>query len=195
MPDAAGDPKGASAPADSAKGEKSDDEIKTALELEKDADKHRIFDDLLAALSIIPAAGPRYPQNDGEEIGAETDEAIALASAPDARSLPSTPNKAPIARSDSYRVKVGETLSLAEAGGVLANDLDPDEDPLMAISYDQNPDLLPPNVKIGEGIFRMASDGSFAFTAKRKGMVAIPYRAFDGELYSEYKSIKFVIDD
>jgi Bacterial cadherin-like domain len=44
------------------------------------------------------------------------------------------PNHPPVARCDSYRVKPGATLSVPRPG-VLANDSDPDGDPLRAVSH------------------------------------------------------------
>jgi hypothetical protein len=65
-------------------------------------------------------------------------------------------NVAPVSRTDTYHVRVGETLTVPAANGVLANDIDPDGNPLTAI-------------KIGDPdkgtLTAFNADGSFTYTA------------------------------
>jgi hypothetical protein len=64
------------------------------------------------------------------------------------------PNSSPVATDDDYRVEGGATLTVDASTGVLANDSDPDGDPLTA------------NLLIGpsDGILDFWSDGSFSYT-------------------------------
>jgi hypothetical protein len=65
-------------------------------------------------------------------------------------------NVAPVARKDTYRVKVGETLTVNAAQGVLVNDIDPDGSALSAIKA-TNPDK--------GSLSAFNGDGSFTFVA------------------------------
>ncbi|MHB8078954.1 MAG: Ig-like domain-containing protein [Candidatus Krumholzibacteriia bacterium] len=62
------------------------------------------------------------------------------------------PNRAPIAVADAFTVIAGDTLTVA-APGVLANDSDPDGDPLHAVA------VAPPL----RGTFSLAADGGFVY--------------------------------
>lgn len=73
------------------------------------------------------------------------------------------PNRAPVAMDDAYVARRGQTLSVP-APGVLANDSDPDGDPLSAIL----------GTGPGKGVLDFHGDGSFDFTPdKPPGTVGI----------------------
>ena len=63
-------------------------------------------------------------------------------------------NEMPLARDDAYNARVDEVLSVAAAEGVLANDEDPNGDPLTAALVE------PPAL----GTVDLATDGSFEYT-------------------------------
>lgn len=65
-------------------------------------------------------------------------------------------NAAPVARTDTYHVRVGETLTVTAATGVLANDIDPDGNPMTAIKM-SDPDK--------GTLSAVNADGSFTYTA------------------------------
>ncbi|MBI5618467.1 MAG: tandem-95 repeat protein, partial [Gammaproteobacteria bacterium] len=85
--------------------------------------------------------------------------------------LPS--NHAPVASSDSYVVHAGTKLTVSAANGVLANDTDPDGDPL-TVDFAQTAGL--------HGTLVMNTDGSFEFTpaAGFTGTTSFVYQASDG---------------
>jgi Ca2+-binding RTX toxin-like protein len=80
----------------------------------------------------------------------------------------------PAASNDLYSTDLGQTLIVDVAGGVLANDMDPNDDPISA-SVVTGP---------GHGSLTLNPDGSFAYTpdAGFKGKDSFTYRASDGEL-------------
>ena len=84
-------------------------------------------------------------------------------------------NDAPVAAADSYTTDEDTTLVVA-APGVLANDTDPDDDPLTAV-LDENPQ---------HGTLTLNDDGSFEYTpeAGYVGTDSFTYHANDGELDS-----------
>lgn len=81
-------------------------------------------------------------------------------------------NRPPAAAADSWSVSAGTTLSVA-APGVLANDADPDGDPLAAVL------VSPP----ASGTLALLPSGAFVFTpaAGFLGNVSFLYRAEDGK--------------
>ncbi|MBM0171439.1 Ig-like domain-containing protein, partial [Altererythrobacter sp. C41] len=81
-------------------------------------------------------------------------------------------NDAPAAVADSYTVDEDNTLTIAAAAGVLANDSDPDGDALSAIVV-----AGPAN-----GTLTLSPDGSFVYTpdANYTGPDSFTYRANDG---------------
>ncbi|NWF71076.1 MAG: tandem-95 repeat protein, partial [Chloroflexi bacterium] len=85
-------------------------------------------------------------------------------------------NDAPVALPDSYNMTEDTVLIVDEVDGVLANDSDPDNDPLTAELV-----LGPVN-----GTLMLNPDGSFTYTpnANFNGSDTFTYRASDGNLYS-----------
>jgi hypothetical protein len=102
---------------------------------------------------------------DGSEAGAAT-VSIVVASV----------NDAPTAAADAYDVNEGEALSIAPEAGLLANDHDPDDDPIEV-------DMTSPP---GHGLLAMTQSGSFTYTPQAGfvGVDTFTYRAFDGLLVS-----------
>ena len=86
-------------------------------------------------------------------------------------------NSAPIAIVDSFEVNADGSLSVDAASGVLANDIDPDGDPLTA-SLVAGPE---------NGTLTFNDDGSFVFTpdAGFVGIDRFTYEVSDGEFSSE----------
>ncbi len=95
------------------------------------------------------------------------------------------PNAAPSAVSDSYRVAAGQTLDVAAAEGVLANDLDSTDDALEA--------ALVGDVK--HGSLALKPDGSFTYmpAAGFLGSDLFTYRAADGELASDTAEVTIIV--
>jgi len=89
-------------------------------------------------------------------------------------------NSAPLAGDDAYLDLQDETL-LVDAPGVLANDSDPDGDPLQAVL---ETDPL-------HGTLSLAPDGSFSYTpdAGFVGLDSFTYRAGDGDLSSDLAEV------
>ena len=85
-------------------------------------------------------------------------------------------NSAPAAADDSYEVKPDETLTVDD-GGVLANDSDPDGDPLQA-QVVEGPE---------HGSLTLGADGSFQYTPDPdyRGTDTFTYVASDGQNESE----------
>jgi len=83
-------------------------------------------------------------------------------------------NQTPVATADQYVVNVGQTLTVG-APGVLANDVDPDGDPLTA-------QLVSGPLHAATGGFTLNSDGSFTYTpaAGFTGTDSFTYTANDG---------------
>jgi VCBS repeat-containing protein len=88
----------------------------------------------------------------------------------------SSQNHPPVATNDSYNVLQDTTLNVSAASGVLANDTDPDSDPLNAV-LDTN---------TTHGSLNLASDGSFTYTPDTgfAGQDTFTYHANDGALDS-----------
>jgi VCBS repeat-containing protein len=85
-------------------------------------------------------------------------------------------NHPPVATNDSYNVLQDTTLNVAAASGVLANDTDPDTDPLNAVL----------ETTTTHGSLNLASDGSFTYTPDTGfiGQDTFTYHANDGALDS-----------
>jgi large repetitive protein len=83
----------------------------------------------------------------------------------------------PEANNDSYTAIAGQTLMVDVFNGVLANDVDPNGDPLEAILF-RGPK---------HGTLTLNADGSFAYTTSGEytGIDSFIYRATDGELESQ----------
>lgn len=83
---------------------------------------------------------------------------------------------APVAVADSYTVAEDTVLSVAGAG-VLANDSDPNADPLSAVLISD----------VGSGVLNLSPDGSFTYSPELNfnGTTAFSYIASDGVLNSD----------
>jgi VCBS repeat-containing protein len=90
-------------------------------------------------------------------------------------------NTPPTAVADSYQVGAGQTLNVNPGNGVLANDTDPDGDPLTAV--------LSGNVS--SGTLALQPNGSFSFTpaAGFVGNVTFTYEADDGAARSNVATV------
>jgi parallel beta-helix repeat protein len=97
-----------------------------------------------------------------------------------------TNNLAPSAQTDSYSVNSGETLNVDATQGVLANDSDPDADPITA------------NVTSGptNGTLLLQPDGSFVYTPNpgEVGDDQFTYVANDGSLNSAATTVTIAIN-
>jgi hypothetical protein len=86
-------------------------------------------------------------------------------------------NNAPLAAADAYSTQAGQPLIVNASQGVLANDSDPDGDPLIS-------ELITPP---GQGLVMLNSDGSFTYspgTAVSGATDTFTYHASDGSLTS-----------
>jgi hypothetical protein len=95
-------------------------------------------------------------------------------------------NEPPVAEADSYTMDEDTVLTVA-APGVLANDTDPDSDPLTA-------QLVTGPVM---GILVLNADGSFSYTppADYFGTVTFTYRVYDGIFYSDPVTVTITVND
>lgn len=95
-------------------------------------------------------------------------------------------NAAPVAAADSYFVDENETLAISAANGVLANDIDPDNDSLTA--------TLNQDVTNGELVFE--TSGSFRYTPAPgfTGIDSFRYRVSDGVLASDSTEVTLRVD-
>ena len=86
------------------------------------------------------------------------------------------PNNPPVAVDDAYSVDEDITLNVSEANGVLANDSDPNDDPLTA-------ELV---TDVSNGTLTLYSNGSFDYTPNGdwNGVDSFIYKAYDGQDYS-----------
>jgi bacillopeptidase F len=93
-------------------------------------------------------------------------------------------NDAPIAVNDAYTMNQAATLTVA-APGVLANDSDPDRDPITAV-------MVSAPV---HGTLSLAANGSFTYTpvATYSGSDTFTYQAFDGTLASNIATVTITI--
>jgi VCBS repeat-containing protein len=89
-------------------------------------------------------------------------------------------NQAPVAANDTYSTAVNTTLTVS-APGVLANDRDPDGDPITAVLVSQPAD----------GTLTFNADGSFTYTpaAGFSGSDSFTYQASDGQLQSNVATV------
>jgi hypothetical protein len=87
--------------------------------------------------------------------------------------LPASAQSPPTANDDSYTTVEGSELEVDTAHGVLANDSDPDGDPLTATLQ----------TDVTNGTLSLAADGSFSYTpdASFTGADAFTYQADDGQ--------------
>src|SRR5262249_27344976 len=95
-------------------------------------------------------------------------------------------NGAPMAMNDSYSVVHGHTLSLS-APGILANDVDPDHDPLTAIQMSAP----------AHGTLTLNANGSLTYVAANSyvGQDSFTYKASDGMLQSNVATVTINVTD
>lgn len=96
-------------------------------------------------------------------------------------------NDDPVAIEDSYTIIKGSSNSVPAAQGVLANDIDPDGDPLTAVLV----------TNASEGILTLNNDGSFTYvhnngTAPTDGF---SYRVSDGTVDGNTVAVSFTVTD
>jgi len=95
-------------------------------------------------------------------------------------------NRPPTAAPDAYGTAHRTELVVAAADGVLANDVDPDGDPLTALLV----------AGPGHGVLTLAADGGFRYqpTGNFSGVDGFSYRASDGDLESEVVAVEIVVE-
>ncbi len=116
-----------------------------------------------------------YLASDGQSQSAVTMVAIAV----DAL------NDGPVSTGDTYSVPEDAVLTVDAAGGVLANDTDPDGDPL-AVSLVNHP---------AHGTVTLAADGSFVYTPEAgfSGDDSFTYLASDGQAEGEPTAVAITV--
>ncbi|SIO19312.1 hypothetical protein SAMN05444166_2918 [Singulisphaera sp. GP187] len=94
-------------------------------------------------------------------------------------------NQPPVASDDSYTLNENEVIA-TNAPGILANDTDPDGDPLMALL------LSAPS----HGTLSLSPSGSFSYRADANyvGADSFTYQAFDGSLKSTPATVRLLIN-
>jgi VCBS repeat-containing protein len=85
-------------------------------------------------------------------------------------------NLAPVAVDDAYTMDDGDMLTVAAGAGLLANDSDPDGDPIQVVSFQQGTN----------GTVNVAADGSFTYTpnAGFVGTETVLYTISDGTAFA-----------
>jgi hypothetical protein len=94
-------------------------------------------------------------------------------------------NRAPVAVADSYATPQNTPLVVGNVQGVLANDADPNLEPLTSTL------LSPP----AAGLLSLHTDGGFVYTPSLNysGVVTFTYRASDGELLSAASQVTVTV--
>jgi Big-like domain-containing protein len=98
------------------------------------------------------------------------------------------PNEAPTAGADAYDVPAAGLFECAAAGGVLANDADPDGDPLVAERVGAS--------ATAHGLAFLEPSGAFRYLLTDSGYAgtdAFSYRASDGALRSSPATVTLTI--
>jgi VCBS repeat-containing protein len=95
------------------------------------------------------------------------------------------PNHAPVAADDAYATPEDTPLPVPSVLGVLANDVDPDGDPLTAV-LDTGP---------SHGTLELSADGSFTYTpaAGYAGLDTFTYHANDGQAGSNVATVDLTV--
>ena len=132
----------------------------------------------LEALVEVPVLGDYVKESDEQFTLAISTNSFAIASVEDglATIIDDDPQNGPMASDDAYSARIGETLVVDAASGVLANDSDVEGDAISA-------ELL---TTTGNGTLQLRADGSFEYipAAGFTGTDSFTYRAFDGIGYS-----------
>ena len=94
----------------------------------------------------------------------------------------------PVAEDDQYVAPAGDNLSVDWEVGVLANDSDPDGDPLTAVLVDPPP---------SGAVVNLFDDGSFEYEppAVFQGVDTFTYQAFDGSLLSNVATVEITVSN
>ena len=97
-----------------------------------------------------------------------------------------TGNQPPLVENDEYDGYENTTLFVDVAGGVLANDSDPDFDGLEVVQASN----------VSNGMLNLYSDGSFDYTPNPdfNGIDSFTYRASDGSLNSDPATVTLTVD-
>jgi len=95
------------------------------------------------------------------------------------------PNQPPVAAADSYAVNEGQTLNIG-APGVLANDTDPNTNPLTAVLIGG----------VANGTLALQPNGSFSFTPPPgfSGATSFTYQADDGTVRSDTATVAITVN-
>jgi VCBS repeat-containing protein len=96
------------------------------------------------------------------------------------------PNQAPVAVGDTYSTDADTTLNVSAASGVLANDTDPDNDPITAVKVSDP----------AHGTLTLNPDGSFSYTpvANYNGTDSFTYKASDGKADSNVATVTITVN-
>ena len=96
-------------------------------------------------------------------------------------------NEAPTAEGDAYTVDEDGELVVDADAGVLADDVDPDDDELSAVLVDD----------VTNGILTLDANGSFTYTpdADFNGTDGFTYRASDGALESDLATVTITVEE
>jgi hypothetical protein len=98
---------------------------------------------------------------------------------------PAPPNDPPVAVADAYAVEAGQPFECAADEGLLANDWDPDDDPLVADRVDP----------ASSGLVFVEPSGAFRYVPVEgfTGTATFTYRASDGALPSAVTTVTLTV--
>ncbi len=96
-------------------------------------------------------------------------------------------NDAPIAANDVYTTDEDAVLTVNVAEGILANDSDPEDEPLTAVL----------DTDVAEGTLALSADGSFVYTPTLNGSsgVTFTYVVSDGTSYSNLAMVTIIVNN
>lgn len=133
------------------------------------------------ALDFVGTATFDYRPSDGDLFGAPVTVTIEVQAAP-------LPDLAPIASDDAYPVQTGVPFVRSAAVGVLANDTDPEGEPLTVISSSGLP---------LDGPFSVSPDGGFSWTPEEPfcGTTTFTYTVRDATLQTDSATVTLTAVD